>query len=447
MQPDHTMDEKFLSQWGAVRIAALDGHVELERSTDLSGNRTTPAFVYEKNHVLVRRDDLNDVVRGLVRGVDQEENGRGLDGVAVFKVEEPVADVIARVRSDRRVRPDAVTPNHLVSICPVQLCPADEPVPLPVSGSQEPYPPRTLGTGGLGVRVEVIDTGLVPGYEVGHEWLADIPEWHECISYGPTGTIKEYAGHGTFVTGVLRCAAPATEVRSMRVFAYAGATTEDQLGKALLDALKRDPHIISLSAGGSTSDHLPHLALEPFFTMLTEPGTRTLLVAAAGNDGSTDKFYPAAYAADAPDAVLSVGALRYDGEGRACFSNHGDWVRVYALGERHVNAFMSGGYSYVDPQQPKLKCRFYPENRLYGACTCVTTPPQGAVVAFRGMARWSGTSFSTPLVAGLIATHMSKTGEMDPRTAAKQVLATTRSITDPDGKAIEALGWGIGADL
>ncbi|MFC7614103.1 S8 family serine peptidase [Actinokineospora soli] len=69
------------------------------------------------------------------------------------------------------------------------------------------------------------------------------------------------------------------------------------------------------------------------------------------------------------------------------------------------------------------------------------------MVAFRGMARWSGTSFSTPLVAGLIATHMSKTGEMDPRTAAKQVLATTRSITDPDGKAIEALGWGIGADL
>ncbi|MGX7826200.1 S8 family peptidase [Actinokineospora sp. 24-640] len=437
---DGRVDAKFQSQWDAVRIAALDRGVDLARSSELSGNRTSPAFVYERDHVLVRDEDVGEVIGRHLDGDRICE--RSLPGVGLYRIGEEVQDTVERV--NRELRTGAVTPNHLVSICPVQLCPADEPVPLPVTGSQDPYPPRSFGQGGRGVEVDVLDTGLVPDYEVGHGWLADIPAPDLCASFGPSGTIREYAGHGTFVTGVLRCAAPATSVRSLNIFQYAGATTEDQLGRALLAALKRKPHIISLSAGGSTLDGLPHAALAPFFKELDRPGTRTLLVAAAGNDGSDHPFHPAAHGGD---GVVSVGALRYDSRGRACFSNHGDWVEVYALGERHVNAFMSGGYSYVDPVREDLTCRFYPDERLYGACSCVTMPPQGAVVAFRGMARWSGTSFATPLVAGLIATHMSTTGEMDAREAAQQVLATTRTVTDPDGAVIKALDHGLGADL
>ena len=59
--------------------------------------------------------------------------------------------------------------------------------------------------------------------------------------------------------------------------------------------------------------------------------------------------------------------------------------------------------------------------------------------SFTGMAQWSGTSFATPVVTGLVAAHMSEHG-VSARDAVAALVAAGLSVTDPGGLSRPVLG-------
>jgi subtilisin family serine protease len=215
------------------------------------------------------------------------------------------------------------------------------------------------------------------------------------------GLIGRYGGHGTFIASVVRAMAPQADVRVPAFFGKAGALFESDIVKALLPVLDLDPDVISLSAGSHTWQYQGSLSFYVFVKDHLSQYPRTVLVAAAGNDGADWKFSPAEM-----DEVIGVGALGPPGDALAWFSDHGTWVKVYAPGQDLVHAFASGKYEYHELRA-------------------------GQHADFHGMARWSGTSFSTPVVSGLIAARMSGTGQSAPE-AAESLLQLARAQALPD---------------
>jgi subtilisin family serine protease len=345
-------------------------------------------YLYEEGYLLVR-DMYLSLVREIAGGGYVAEGLLG--GVSRFCLEgAPVPKAAAALDLiDARLGPGIATPNHIMSVAPGQLCPACE--PDTVDAGSGTVPPVRAGNGGTGVSVRVLDTGLLPTAQ--HPWLAGVTGDSDLTAR--PGRIQPYAGHGTFVAGTVRCVAPRADVHVSNVFSVAGACLESDLVRRLDSVLGSAPDVITLSAGGTTRLDMPPLGFAAFLERYRQQ-KGTVLVAAAGNNAERRPFWPAA----CPE-VVSVGALGADGRGRASFSGFGSWIDVYAPGENLVNAFASGRY------------------------TCTEPPLRGQEREFRGMARWSGTSFAAPLVAGLIADRMSRTGARA-RDAADELLRLAR---------------------
>jgi subtilisin family serine protease len=367
--------------------------------------------LYLEGQILVRAEHLGRVldVLGLPaeRDLVRDEPGRlrrVIGGVALLSLtdsEPSVSDALAEI--DRQLGRGIATPDHILTVAPdAPICPATE--PQPVYEGIEPYPSIRTDNGGAGTLIYVADTGLLEGACTSCSWLSGVQELDidplPPKLPGGVQPIPAYTGHGTFVAGVIRAAAPAAEIVVTNAFSVAGSQLESDLITRLEDELRRGVDIFHLSIATRSRHDLPLIAFEQWLKRLHQT-KGSVCIAPAGNNGHRRPNWPAAF-----PGVIAVGALGGDWHGRASFSNFGGWVDVYAPGRDLVNVYATGTY------------------------TCHVAPYTSQVREFYGMAKWSGTSFSTPIVTGLIAARMSRTGE-NAAQAAEALLAEARAQAIP----------------
>ena len=376
--------------------------------------------MYAEGEILIREEHFARVLEVLghpsQQDLERDEPGRirrVLAGFVLLTLGDPnpsVPEALDLV--DQRLGRGIATPNHVLTVAgegEPTSCPATE--PEEVYHGIEPYPSACRDDGGRGVLIYMADTGLLRDADT-HPWLEGVRVEDSARDYDPPTplagsqpAIPPYAGHGTFVAGVLRAVAPAADIIVTNAFSVAGSQLESDLVARLETALRFGVDIFHLTIACVSRNDLPLIAFREWLNRLNEC-KGAVCVAAAGNSATRRPSWPAAFS-----DVVSVGALGGDWHGRATFSNYGPWVDVYAPGRDIINAYATGTY------------------------TCHVSPYVGQIRNFYGMAKWSGTSFSAPIVTGLIAARMSRTGE-NARQATEALLAEARAQAIPGVGAV-----------
>lgn len=183
------------------------------------------------------------------------------------------------------------------------------------------------------VRIAVIDTGFS---------TEAIPEEkrEEGKNYvEPEGSAEDTYGHGTAVASVILSENENVVLIPLVSNVYEKGkirqVENDTLAQMIRDAVDvYQCSIINISAGLV----LDKEAVREAVKYARKQGV--LIVASAGNDYDMNgavKYYPAGY-----DSVLAVGALTKDGKEVASFSQRGDWVNCYEIGEAVTIKTLSG---------------------------------------------------------------------------------------------------------
>lgn len=182
-----------------------------------------------------------------------------------------------------------------------------------------------ITTGSKTVLVCVIDTGIDYNHPdlkanyvpLGYNWVSNNSDVLDDFGHGThcAGIIAAVINNGIGIAGLAQVRIMAEKGLDANGMGY-----DFNLANAIINATDAGANIISMSWGGSS----PSTVLEDALKYAYDHGV--LLVAAAGNSGSSQKSYPAAY----PE-VIAVTATDSSDQ-LAYFSSYGDWVELAAPG-------------------------------------------------------------------------------------------------------------------
>jgi subtilisin family serine protease len=244
--------------------------------------------------------------------------------------------------------------------------------------------------GGTGI-VAVIDTGvdtshpvlqpvLLPGYDFtrnqpGASELLDVPQLQNSdndsddqnpafVQQSSVAVLDQSSvavldggpysafGHGTMTTGLVHLVAPKSKILPLKAFTSNGTGYLSNIVAALYYAVQHQANVVNMSFDVSTSS----AALSQAVSYANQKGV--VLVAAAGNENTSAPVYPAALNGN----VMGIASTT-NWDARSSFSNYGNTdVWIAAPGEYVITTFPGGTYASA-----------------------------------------SGTSFSSPMVAGTVA--------------------------------------------
>jgi subtilisin family serine protease len=260
------------------------------------------------------------------------------------------------------------------------------------------------------VTVAIVDTGI----ELAHPDLTDVvlrDSGGNVVSYNAlTGTASSTAanddnGHGTHCAGTIAArinnargvagvagwnpAVPNSntfvQLMGVKVLDAEGSGTDADVAEGIIWAADHGADVISMSLGGEGSS----TTLANAVTYARNHGV--VVVAAAGNESTAIRSYPAAYT-----GVISVAATD-SSDTLANFSNYGTWVKVAAPGVQIYSTYPGGRYSTL-----------------------------------------SGTSMATPHVAGEVAAILAQNPNLTPAQVEALVVSNVDSYTPYRSRTLAA---------
>ncbi|MGA8849950.1 MAG: S8 family serine peptidase [Dehalococcoidia bacterium] len=181
--------------------------------------------------------------------------------------------------------------------------------------------------GDQSIIVAVLDTGIdKDNQDLAGKVVAE-------VNFTDSPTCDDLYGHGTHMAGTIAAIAPECRLMNVKVADDMGKCETSVVAKGIIWAVDHGAKVINLSLSMTTSPDL-----EEAVNYAWSQGA--IIIAAAGNKGTSEPSYPAYY-----DDCLAVAGTN-ENNSLALLSSYGDWVDVAAPGFNIYSELPQNQYGY-----------------------------------------------------------------------------------------------------